>query len=77
MNVTRFTCATMVAIAISLTAASAIAQEQQPAQPPAPEQPPPQPEAPPTLGSSVNNSKVFNRTSRSSAISSVPPARTT
>ena len=60
MNVTRFTCATIVAIAIALAPASAFAQEQQPAPPPAPEQPPPQPEAPPTLGSSVNNSKVFN-----------------
>jgi len=59
MNVMRFVRVTMVAAAIALAPASAFAQDPKPAQPPPPEQPP-QPEAPPTLGSSVNNSKVFN-----------------
>jgi hypothetical protein len=60
MNVMRFVRATIVAAAVALAPASATAQDPKPAPPPSPEQPPPQPEAPPTLGSSVNNSKVFN-----------------
>ena len=49
MNVTRFTCATVVAIAISLTVTSAIAQETPKPQAPVPDQPPapPPPAEPP------------------------------
>ena len=60
MNVMRFVRATMVAAAVALAPASVFAQEPK-TPPPAPEQPPAaQPEPPATLGSSVNNSKVFN-----------------
>src|SRR5437868_8024229 len=61
MNVTRLTCAAIVAASLALAPSSALAQDPKP-QPPA-EQPPapePPPQAPPTLGSAVSNSKVFN-----------------
>jgi hypothetical protein len=62
MKALRFVCATVVAAAFALAPSSAAAQETPKAQAPVPDQPPAPPpaEAPPTLGSSVNNSKVFN-----------------